>query len=848
MRIKLLYVLFLVSSYTFAQNWSQVGLAQFTNFASDGAMTFDSTNGDIYVAYTNILDGNKVYVSKFDGTSWISIGAVSADAGDNVAIKLNPLTNEPTVAYKNANDNMSAYRYNGTTWTSIFTDVGSSALSDHRLQIQFNAAGTIRVAGREWTQKLFIVERDTAGTGPNHLEVLLNSNNQYNGDHRYDYTAYDEYFVSQENNYNGSVTGRKNVGSANNSFDFSNFLNGTTTKNISGIYDSNYHAFYNDIIPQGAANNDIRVYNGSSFIKSETATNGIVELRKSLNDNKLYLMYANSIEDIVFENYDTNSNTWSTLPTIGLNSSASSFFVKMAINEYDGNLYVLYQDGPKISMKKYTIVAPLNLTKMYVDVDATGTNDGSSWANAYTSLTDALDNIGTNTTEMWLADGTYTPTGNGTASTFNIVNEGFTLYGGFDGTETQLSERDVLNNAPTILEGDVNGNDVSTDPYHSSRADNIRRIITQGSRYFELNGVTVQGGNSDTAGAAIFSNFQVGLSIKNCKFLNNSSRSAGIVYFAVAGLIQNGAGAVTNFNVENSEFSNNSARYWGQAIYCETGSTYTRLNVTLVNNLFFNNIYSSAITSPNEGTATIQFHANNNNSTITGDIVNCTFANNTNLLAASGVESAVIGLSIDNGSNNVNISNCIVYDNTLTDNTITPSVGKLAKTIANQTIVSNSIGEDSFSNLIYLANTSNANPLFTSSASNYYTLQGSSTAVDTGDSSKIPAGTTTDLAGNSRIFNTSVDMGVYEYNSTLSTSDFELNTNEISLYPNPVKSILNIKTAIDITNISIYSLLGKEVITTNTKMVNISSLSNGVYLIKIIDVNGNQHLKRFIKE
>ncbi|WP_405576214.1 T9SS type A sorting domain-containing protein [Winogradskyella sp. Asnod2-B02-A] len=355
MRIKLLYVLFLVSSYAFAQNWSQVGSAQFTNLSSDAAMTFDAANGDIYVAYSNVADGNKAYVSKFDGTNWMSIGLVSNDAADNIAIKINPFNNEIVVAYRNVTNNMTAYKYNGTVWSSIFTNVGSSALSDHRLQIQFNAVGTIRVAGREWTQKLFIVERNTAGTGPNHLEVLLNPNNQYNGDHRYDFTAYDEYFVSQENNYNGSVTGRKNVGSANNNFDFNNFLNGTTTKNISGIYDSNYHAFYNDIIPQGAANNDIRVYNGSSFIKSVTATNDNVELRKSSNDDKLYLMYANNTEDIVFENYDTSLNTWTTLPSVGLNYNSSNFFIKMAISEADGNLYVLYQDNDKVSLKKYTI-------------------------------------------------------------------------------------------------------------------------------------------------------------------------------------------------------------------------------------------------------------------------------------------------------------------------------------------------------------------------------------------------------------------------------------------------------------------------------------------------------------
>jgi len=70
----------------------------------------------------------------------------------------------------------------------------------------------------------------------------------------------------------------------------------------------------------------------------------------------------------------------------------------------------------------------------------------------------------------------------------------------------------------------------------------------------------------------------------------------------------------------------------------------------------------------------------------------------------------------------------------------------------------------------------------------------------------------------------------------------------MTIYPNPTKSTLNIKTATAITNISVYSLLGNQVIKTNSKNIDVSGLSNGVYLIKILDVNGNQHVKRFIKE
>ena len=67
-------------------------------------------------------------------------------------------------------------------------------------------------------------------------------------------------------------------------------------------------------------------------------------------------------------------------------------------------------------------------TIIYVDVDATGANNGSSWTNAYTSLHDALTNTTTSGAEIWIAEGTYTPFN---ASTPFLNQYGVNIFGGF---------------------------------------------------------------------------------------------------------------------------------------------------------------------------------------------------------------------------------------------------------------------------------------------------------------------------------------------------------------------------------------------------------------------------------
>jgi hypothetical protein len=73
--------------------------------------------------------------------------------------------------------------------------------------------------------------------------------------------------------------------------------------------------------------------------------------------------------------------------------------------------------------------------------------DGTSWATAYASLEDALDNAADGD-EIWMQGGAYP-----LDTYLNIYDiNNVSIYGGFSGTETALSQRDLAANA-TILDG-----------------------------------------------------------------------------------------------------------------------------------------------------------------------------------------------------------------------------------------------------------------------------------------------------------------------------------------------------------------------------------------------------------
>ncbi len=88
----------------------------------------------------------------------------------------------------------------------------------------------------------------------------------------------------------------------------------------------------------------------------------------------------------------------------------------------------------------------------HVNHAASGANDGSSWADAYVDLQDALGNLDCD--KIWVAAGTYLPTDGGDTSISFVVRDSLALYGGFNGSESERDDRDWINNE-TILSGDI---------------------------------------------------------------------------------------------------------------------------------------------------------------------------------------------------------------------------------------------------------------------------------------------------------------------------------------------------------------------------------------------------------
>ncbi len=162
---------------------------------------------------------------------------------------------------------------------------------------------------------------------------------------------------------------------------------------------------------------------------------------------------------------------------------------------------------------------------VYVDNNATGANDGSSWADAYTTIQVGIDYADVSDDDVWVAQGTYYEA--------IVMKSGVALYGGFNGTETERSERNWTTNVTTLDGSTARG---GSPAYHVVTMDSITTST--------VDGFTITGGN---ANGSIYPDINRGGGIY-CLNLNDTN------------------------TITNNIITGNSARFNGGGISCRYSS------------------------------------------------------------------------------------------------------------------------------------------------------------------------------------------------------------------------------------------------------------------------------------
>ncbi|MXN90753.1 T9SS sorting signal type C domain-containing protein [Flavobacterium sp. Sd200] len=361
-----------------------------------------------------------------------------------------------------------------------------------------------------------------------------------------------------------------------------------------------------------------------------------------------------------------------------------------------------------------TIIYPIH----YVKTTATGTGDGTSWANASSDLQAMVNATGVE--QVWVAAGTHYTAGNGLVMKNNVA-----IYGGFNGTETLLAQRNWNTNV-TVLSGNNDRRVINNDFSVETPLNNTALI----------DGFTITSGKNYSRGPGINNNYSSPM-LKNLIITHNESGPGS------------GAG-IFNDNYSSPMISNvkiigNDSGGYGGGMCNYNNSSPTLVNVTISGNSgwYGGAIYNSS-SSPILINVTISGNRSNNSAGI----------HNSN--AAPVIRNSIIYTNYSIVSNN--------YYGIYNDNSIPTYYNSLVQGV-NSTENGNISGD--------------INPMFVAplapglSAGGDYRLQASSSAINAGNNDYFAGlgSATLDLAGNSRVYGYAtggiIDMGAYEYQGSV---------------------------------------------------------------------------------
>lgn len=483
---------------------------------------------------------------------------------------------------------------------------------------------------------------------------------------------------------------------------------------------------------------------------------------------------------------------------------------------------------------------PIPSKRIYVNSLATGSNTGSSWANAYTDFHTALTNASAHDT-LWVATGSYLPQADlqGNTSPADVSDKAFLwdknlhIYGGFAGTETSLSQRPQ--GQKTNLSGDLVGG-VEAKTVMFARHLNSSSLI---------DGFTFELARNTGYGGGLYCTYDTMLTVQNCEFKDNKAyRGAGLCALNQCHIVVKNStfhdnfttnlgdhagagvhGVGSNFFFQNCKFYNNTALY-GSSVELEgsAGNTSQGLPKTIFANCLFHDNAAGYWGSP-----AIYGYG------VSGGIAiyNSTFADNVTT-SVNAAASEAIGM---NGGT-YQVSNSIFWNRTDGKPQLFDNLGLAGTYTLNNCIVKGGYtGAGSNNSATY--------PDFADTTANNFRLTGNSVALNAGTADTTGMSQwlgALDLDGNNRFYASTIDLGCYEFQANVATDPTR--TAAIRLYPNPAHDLLTIEAA---GTISIRDLSGKLLLTAIAAgeiTLDVSNLPAGMYLLQMAE----SETTAFVKE